>query len=157
MTCMKIVIVRHGEKDDKDQNLSPRGHTRAFALGSALQLQYGTADFVFASKNSKISDRPVETITPYAKTIGKKIRTMFPDSDHKKLAKKLAKAKYDGKTVVICWHHGTIPELITALGATPPYKKWPEEIFDRIIELDFSGSLVMTNKPQKLLFGDTEV
>jgi phosphohistidine phosphatase SixA len=157
MSCSKIVIVRHAEKDERDQNLSPRGESRAFALGNALVLQYGTADFVFASSNTKNSDRPLETITPYAKRIGKKVKTKFVDADFKKLATMLLKPKYANKTVVVCWHHGKIPDLIKAIGAKSPYEKWPEEVFDRIIEIDFVGDLAVSNKPQKLVHGDADV
>jgi hypothetical protein len=52
---------------------------------------------------------------------------------------------------LICWHHGQLPKLIQELGYAPPYDQWPEELFDRIINIDANG---ITNLPQRLLFGD---
>jgi len=52
------------------------------------------------------------------------------------------------KCVLICWHHGEIPDLLRALGANPETLlkkgKWPDGVFDWIIQLryDHDGKLV---------------
>ncbi len=153
MRANTIVILRHAEKPDKkgDPNLAIRGWMRA--LGLSKLLPHFKPDFIFASTSSRNSDRPYETIRPTAKKLGLKIRTKFADKQTKKIARELGKKRYAGKTVVICWHHGEIPALIEELGYPSPYKKWPPEVFDRLIVIDADGLL---NLPQKLLFGDSK-
>ena len=58
----------------------------------------------------------------------------------------------EGKTVLMCWHHGMMPKLIHELGHESPYEPWPEDLYDRIISIDGDG---LKNLPQRLLFGDT--
>jgi hypothetical protein len=65
--------------------------------------------------------------------------------------KDFRKKQFRGKTILMCWHHGQLPKLIQELGCAPPYDQWPEDLFDRIINIDANG---ITNLPQRLLFGD---
>ena len=134
---------------------------RAIGLAKLLP-DFVKPDFIFASTSTKNSKRPYQTIHPTAKKVGLKVHTDYADKETKKFAKELKKKKYKGKTILVCWHHGRIPRLIEELGHKSPYKKWPVELFDRIIDIhmmpDFGsnpehGSL--QNLPQRLLFGDT--
>lgn len=154
MSPQRIVIVRHGEKpkEDGDPKLSKFGRMRAIGLSKILP-KFVQPDFIFACKNSKESVRPYETIRPTAKKLGMGVNLKFADKDVKKLVKELSRKKYRGKVVLICWHHGMMPKLIEKLGRVSPFKKWPENLFDRIIDIDEEG---LANLPQKLLFEDTE-
>jgi hypothetical protein len=153
MAPERIVIIRHAEKPKKaSPDLSVKGRMRALGLSKTLP-KFVKPDFVFACKDSEASDRPYETILPTAKKLKKKIDMKFKDKDIKELVKELEGKKYDGKTILICWHHGMMPKLIEKLGLTSPYKKWPENLFDRIINIE-GGEL--ENLPQHLLYGDTE-
>ena len=57
-------------------------------------------------------------------------------------------AKPHGKAILICWHHGAIPELLDALGADAahvlPKEKWPDDVFGWMIQLryDENGKLI---------------
>ena len=66
--------------------------------------------------------------------------------------------KYRGKTVLVCWHHGTIPALAKALGATGYPEEWKDEVFDRVwqITYDREGKATFTDRPQRLLKRDSE-
>ncbi len=86
-----------------------------------------------------------------ADKLGLDVSTMYADKETKKIVKDLRKKKFKGKTILICWHHGQMPKLIKELGHAPPYDQWPDELFDRIINIDADG---ITNIPQRLLFGD---
>jgi Ketopantoate reductase PanE/ApbA len=49
------------------------------------------------------------------------------------LADELRSGPYSNKNILVCWHHGKIPELLASLGADPqkllpPKGKWPEDI-----------------------------
>lgn len=43
--------------------------------------------------------------------------------------------------MLICWHHGQIPDLLRVLGAKPktllPNGAWPSQVFDWVIQLKF--------------------
>ncbi|WP_158788135.1 histidine phosphatase family protein [Granulicella sp. L46] len=149
---MRIVIVRHAEKPaSRLPHLALRGRMRAVGLSKLLP-QIVKPHFVFASTSTRHSARPYQTIRPTADKLGIDVRTDYADRDIKKMVKDLNKKEFDGKIVLMCWHHGMIPKLIRALGHESPYEPWPEELYDRIISIDKDG---IKNIPQRLLFGDT--
>jgi len=88
-----------------------------------------------------------------ADRLGLDVSTMYADKETKRIVKDLRKKKFKGKTILICWHHGQMPKLIHELGQASPYDKWPEGLFDRIINIDADG---LTNLPQRILWGDTQ-
>src|SRR4051812_10556988 len=68
----QILIIRHAEKppeESKSVDLSPEGMERASALPGLFKMSDKNAnpfpkpDFIFATKNSKHSHRPLETVT----------------------------------------------------------------------------------------------
>jgi hypothetical protein len=124
---------------------------RAVGLSKLLP-QIVKPHFVFASTSTRHSARPYQTIRPTADKLGVDVRTDYADRDIKKMVKDLRKKEFEGKTILMCWHHGMIPKLIRELGHEPPYEPWPEELYDRIISIDKDG---IKNLPQRLLFGDT--
>jgi phosphohistidine phosphatase SixA len=159
-----VMIIRHAEKPDetpgteKDPNLSKRGFQRADALAKVIPEHFPKPDFLIATKKSKGSDRPAETITPLSKALNETITADEKDDDFAKVAQAvLTDPKYDGKVVLIAWHHGKIPELAKALGATDAPAKWKPEVFDRVWEITFKdGKAVLQDLPQKALPGDSE-
>lgn len=167
----QVLVIRHGEKpgdpsNDNDADgpdLSTRGYERAGALAPYIPATFGAPDFLFATQASKHSNRPVETITPLAQWLKLDINSKHPDDDYAKVAQDiLGNAKYHGKCVLICWHHGKIPELTQALGGNPPVAKWPGEVFDWVWKITYPDGaseplvLPVENIPQLLLYGDTQ-
>jgi len=165
-----IIIIRHGEKpgdpavdsDTESSDLSTRGYERAGALAAYIPATFGKPDFLFATQASKKSNRPVETITPLAQALGLAIDSKHADIDFQKLADDiLGNTKYAGKLILICWHHGKIPELTYAVGGNPPQSPWPGTVFDRVWQIEYpEGSnapknIPVKNIPQMLLYGDT--
>jgi hypothetical protein len=61
---------------------------------------------------------------------------------------------------LICWHHGTIPQLLRALGADPkrllPNGKWPDDVFGWLIQLryDENGHLFESKRINENLSSD---
>lgn len=169
-TPKQVLIIRHGEKpgdpavdsEADGRDLSTRGFERAGALAPYIPATFGAPDFLFATQASKHSNRPVETITPLAQALQLDIDAKHGDDDYPKVAADiLGNAKYHGKRVLICWHHGKIPELAQALGGIPPQSPWPGAVFDRVWQIDYPQesaspqNLAVNNLAQMLLFGDS--
>jgi broad specificity phosphatase PhoE len=164
-----IAILRHAEKpgDPATDNLadgpdlSDVGQQRAALLATALPDIVGaTPDRLFAAQASAESNRPVETITPLANALGvgvAGINTKFKNKQFQELAAHLLNdPKYRGLGILICWHHGNIPNLAHALGATDAPSEWHGEVFDRVWKITYSsGQPDFTDLPQKLLPGDS--
>jgi broad specificity phosphatase PhoE len=162
----QIVLFRHAEKPGTadldeaggDPHLSTRGYCRAAAIGVNLAASEPKPDLVIATQVSTNSSRPIETVTPLAQKLGLNIHSKYSDKQYAELAQELlSDPKYAGKHIAVCWHHGKIPELAQALGVTPPWQKWPAEVFDRfwVIRPDAKGQPVLTNLPQQLLYLDS--
>src|SRR5262249_20882817 len=114
-------------------------------------------------------NRPVETVQPLAKALGdKEIHAKHADDDYQLVVDHLfSNAKYAGKTVLICWHHGKIYKLTQAVlakaknadqvkGQVPNH--WDQDVFDRVwlITFDDQGQATFANRRQRLLFKDRE-
>lgn len=146
MQTGELLLMRHAEKSDDplDPDLSPTGRQRAARLVGFMQDKFGPPAFIFASALSKHSRRPYETVEPLSKACGLPIDTSFADQDYAALARELAvEPQYDGKLVLICWHHGNIPPLAHALnakhGAYP--NPWDPAVFNLILKFDFVAGL----------------
>ena len=161
-----ILVIRHAEKPEAeaDVGLSPAGKKRAEALphlfekSAARPDPFPTPDFIFAARASKHSDRPVATVTPLAKKLKLDVNADYPNEDYPKLVRELfSDPKYGGKTVLICWHHGSIPELASKLGAADVPEKWKDQVFDRVwvVTFDDKGNAkALAKKHQALGPGD---
>jgi hypothetical protein len=162
----EILLLRHAEKPPDEAmstDLSPAGRERAQALPRLFQKADGAPprfpvpDYIFATHDSNRSQRPRLTITPLAKQLGLKINATYANDDYGELAHELFHdPKYAGKVVLICWHHGRIPELAWKLKAKQAPDAWDGKVFDRIwrIEYDAAGKAQFQDLPQQLLPGD---
>lgn len=155
----KIMIIRHGEKETPPQEeLSLQGWKRAGAIAYAAP-SWLNIDFLFAAGKSSESIRCIETVTPLHKLQGLHIHDKYVDDQHKELAEKLLNDEtYAGKSILICWHHGKIPDLAHDLGAADAPNEWDGSVFDRIWSLDYSSNPttpVFVDLPQALMFGDS--
>jgi hypothetical protein len=157
-----ILIIRHAEKpDDGQSDLSSAGAQRAellpqaFSSGSTPELP--TPQVIFAAAESAHSNRSVQTVTPLARALNVPVNDRFSNGDYAALAKDLLSGEYAGKVVLIAWHRGKIPQLATALGATPPYDPWPVQQFDRIWRIDYiNGKPTLRNLPYPVTHGDSK-
>jgi phosphohistidine phosphatase SixA len=161
----EVFIIRHAEKpeDDNDVHLTAMGRERADALDQLFKKTdlrpdpLPKPDFLFAARNSKHSHRSVETLTPLAKKLKLDIDSRFENEDFAKLAKELlSNPRYAKKTVLICWHHGNIPELAQALKATDVPDKWKDPVFDRVWTIAYGagGKVTFAKRHQALLASD---
>jgi hypothetical protein len=142
-----VLIIRHAEKPESGQELTPAGtqHAEAYVRyfrdfqveGKPLKL-----DSLFAAADSKNSHRPRLTLEPLSRALKLPLDSNFKDKQPELLADEL-KSKPHGQEILICWHHGKIPDLIRALGADPgallPGGKWPDAEFGWVIELRYDN------------------
>ncbi|MEI8107711.1 MAG: flagellar basal body-associated protein FliL [Verrucomicrobiota bacterium] len=140
-----VLMIRHAEKPDHGVGLAPRGEQRAQAYpgyfcpfkGDAKPLRL---DAIFATADSASSQRSNLTIAPLANAMGIPVNTRYSNKEIDELANEL-RATQQGKNLLVCWHHGQIPDLLRALGAKPktllPNGEWPSQVFDWVIQLKF--------------------
>ncbi|HUE36953.1 MAG TPA: hypothetical protein VMO20_06145, partial [Candidatus Acidoferrum sp.] len=164
-----VLIIRHAEKPDSGYDLSPAGYQRADAYPGyfknlAMDSKPLKLDYVFATADSKGSHRPRLTVEPLGKALGLQIDTRFTNKKFQDMVDEI-QTKNHGRHILICWHHGEIPNLVRALGADPdkllPEGKWPNEVFGWMIQLRFdeNGRLIPGETKrvnEKLMPGDLE-
>ena len=142
-----ILIIRHAEKPDAGKELSPAGVARANAYVryfKSLKINGKAAhlDHIFATAESKNSDRERLTVEPLAKSLGLVVDDRYKNKAYGALADDIRTHRY-GHELLIVWHHGNIPALVSALqGDAPklfPSGKWASDHFDWIVELHYDG------------------
>lgn len=151
-----VMLIRHGEDiGQRDFHLNSRGYQRAAALPKLFGTRLPKPQVIIASRASKGSNRPVETVEPLAKALNLSIDTRFRDHDFRALADRLlSDERYDGKVVLVCWHHGSIPKLARALGVPDP-PKWPDGQFDHVWVIEPKKRTArLDDVGQQLLDGD---
>jgi len=147
-----IYIIRHGEKPADGAALSPEGTKRAqgyveFFTTLKVKKQPVKVEHLFAAADSKNSARPRLTLEPLSRALNLPLDLRFEADDVKGLAEDL-RTKDHGRCIVICWHHGPIPELLKELGVDPADLledgEWPDKVFDWVIQLryDAAGKIV---------------
>ena len=147
-----VLIIRHAEKPDSGQGLSPAGQARADAYVRYFrELSIGSRslapDCLIACADSAQSWRPRLTLEPLGEALNLPINLRFAAGQIQELVRVL-RTKRQGSCILICWKHGSIPELLSTLGANPsellPEGTWPDDKFTWLIDLryDQDGRLV---------------
>jgi hypothetical protein len=140
-----VLIIRHAENPANGHGLSPRGEERAEAyknyfLNFTVDSKRREPDVIFVATDSKHSHRPRLTVEPFAKAAKLAIDNSFGNNQPADLAAEL-RANQQGKVILVCWHHGQIPDLLRALGVAPetlvPGGKWPRDVYDWVIMVSF--------------------
>ncbi len=140
-----VLIIRHGEKPETGTGLTPVGEARAKAYVPYFQ-HYKVdgrpfhVDYVFATKDGKNSARERLTVAPLSEALKLTTDLRFKNKEVQELADAM-RAKHYGNDILICWHHGQIPNLINALGGDSKKliraDKWPADHFDWVIQMSF--------------------
>jgi phosphohistidine phosphatase SixA len=162
----QVLLIRHAEKpadDDASVHLSPDGVKRAEALHRLFEsavdrsAPFPTPDVIFAARDSKHSHRSGETVAPLAKRLKLTVNANYKDEEFAAAAHEvLHNPKYAGKTVLVCWHHGMMPQLAAGLGAADAPDHWKGSVFDRVWQITYGqgGKASIRDRPQQLLPGD---
>ena len=161
-----VLIIRHAENPADGHGLSPRGKERAKAYANYFQnFSVGSKrlepNAVVVAADSKHSHRPRLTVGPFAKAANLPIDNRFANKQPADLAAEL-RSNYQGKVILVCWHHGQVPALLRALGADPqtllPNGKWPRDVYDWVIMVSFDeeGHLASSRRiNEHLMPGDS--
>jgi hypothetical protein len=150
-TPSEVVIIRHAEKPDAGPDVCvPTGVCRAVALASDFVPQFGTPDAIYAMAPGGKADssvRPIQTVTPLAQALHKKINSNYTRKQLSAVAADVL--SNDGGMVLLAWEHKIIPDLVqafcSAAGAQPGAcstvpAKWPGgDVFDQAWILSFGG------------------
>ena len=147
-----ILIVRHAEKPEEGWRLSPEGERRAqlyvdYFQGLQIDGKPLKLDHLIAAADSKNSSRSRLTLTPLSHALRRPVDLRFKTEETHTLARELRKRE-NGKCLLICWHHGDIPDLLEELGANSekllPDGEWPKDVFNWVVILryDAQGHLI---------------
>lgn len=145
----RIVLIRHGEEpnDAADPHLSKEGRARAdafleFVTHDPAMRRLGSPAAIFATRTTKDDNgqRTQETVTPLARVLHLPVLTPYHAKDYDQLAKRLlSDPSLDGKTVVVCWNHEWLPQLVAALGVNPEPPKWRGKIYDVVYVITYEN------------------
>ncbi|PTX63014.1 hypothetical protein C8N46_102415 [Kordia periserrulae] len=160
----EILIIRHAEKpaDPSNENLATKGYERAAALAYYVPANFNTIDHIFAAGVGlkSPSKRPVETVTPLAARLNKKIHDSFLKYQYQDMVTHILNDdSYNDSVIAIAWQHTNIEAIATAFGAKEvPSSLWPESCFDLVWKLTYNGdtTYTLTQIPQLLMYGDTD-
>ncbi len=164
----QVLLIRHAEKPPDTEmsvDLSAEGRKRAEVLPDMFKKNenhpdpFRTPHFIFAAKDSKHSHRCAETVGPLAKKLQITVNADFANEDYTKLADEiLNNPKYADKTILICWHHGTLQLLAEKLKAIPAPDHWKGTVFDRVWQITYDAptKATMMDLPQRVLPMDSK-
>lgn len=162
----QIIIIRHAEKPDTGNELNERGFARARALANFFVsdpavIAYGPPAALYAMKpkGPDGSVRAIQTVTPLAEKLGLPINSDYLRDSLPELVKAvLSERAYDGRTVLICWEHKVIPQLVLNFGWTTAPEHWGGSVFDRawILTLRDGRVISFTDAPEHVLPGDSD-
>jgi hypothetical protein len=138
-----VLIIRHAEKPETGNGLTPQGEERASLYAKYFQpfqdqVPPIEVDSLYAGADSKSSIRPRLTLEPLSKASNLPINSSIGSKDSEALVSELRSHPH-GRCPVIAWRHGDMPALLAAFGASPdkllPNGHWPDDVFDWVVVL----------------------
>ena len=152
---LKLVIIRHGEKLPKQDNLSCAGLNRSLKLINVLNKKIGIPDYIYVPSigngNNTTHARMFQTVTPFAANYSLSINSNFKEDDFEGI---LADLKHKEGTVLFVWEHENIPALAKALGIKGKNLNWKDSDFDSIWMITGKGkSRVLTIDKEGIMPG----
>lgn len=135
---LKVIIVRHGEKPPKGDNLSCQGFNRSKLLPPVLYKACGGAPnytYVPTMKTGKSTSsvRMFQTVTPFAVQYNLKIDSRYAETDTVNAAADVIKKT---GVVLMVWEHSNIPGLARNMGV-PGVPGWKGSDFDSMWIIEF--------------------
>jgi hypothetical protein len=135
---LRVVIIRHGEKPSRGNNLCPKGLNRALQLPDVLYKVAGIPNHTYIPKVKTGANtsgmRMLQTITPFAVKYNLTLNSTYKDSEPVPAATEI---KNKSGVVLVVWDHTNIPAMARALGAKG-VPKWHKTDFDSIWIVEFT-------------------
>jgi hypothetical protein len=143
---LKVVIVRHGEKPLKGDNLSCQGFNRSKLLPPVLYKACGTPEHTYVptmnTGKKTTSVRMFQTVTPFAVQYNLTVNTKYSETDTIKVTQDIMTKK---GVVLMVWEHSNIPALARNFGVTGEDLTWKGGDFDSMWIIEFkNGSATPT-------------
>ena len=136
-TPLTIVIIRHGEKPETGDNLSPEGLNRALQLPTILVGKFGIPTHVYVPAlgmdMTTTHARMFQTVTPLAVQYNLGINTKFDEHDFAGVASHLREKT---GTALVVWEHHGINDMVLALGVQNA-PVWADDDYDSIWIITF--------------------
>jgi len=132
-SAQTIVLIRHGEKPKKGDNLSCRGVNRSLALVDVLHTRFGIPEAIFvpsmSRKDNTKHSRMFQTILPFASKYNLPVNSEFRVADAPAVA---GAARKKTGVVIIVWEHSQLPEIARSLGVESTSLDWSDDDYDSI-------------------------
>lgn len=143
---LKIVFIRHGEKEATGESLNCQGLNRAMQLPKVIVSKFGTPTIVYVptlnAKTSTTHTRMFQTASPLAIKYGLSINSKYEVEDYSSLAQSL---QAQTGTVVVVWEHKAMDNILKALGVKTKGLKWGDDDFDSIWIVTFrNGKAILS-------------
>jgi len=150
----EVVLIRHADKwpfESHSTSLSPTGYMRAVAFAYYFIDRFGEPDLLIATDPEhphSSSIRELQTLAPLASLLAKEnpssrasaILHHYRSDQTEKLASDLLRDdRFNGKKLLICWHHKFMKHLVKELGVKRKVRKWPVENFDDVWVLQYGA------------------
>jgi hypothetical protein len=154
-----VLIIRHAEKPASGSGLSAAGEARAkayagFFRGFTLDGSPLHIDTLIATADSSESRRERLTLEPLSRLMGLPIQQPFEEGAVKDLVGWLGQGP-PARNILIAWHHGTVPMLLSELGLDPaailPGGQWPSNVFNWVVMLRFDRNGVVMPAESRLV------
>lgn len=149
---LKIVMIRHGEKPLKGDNLTCQGLNRSTLLPAVIKAKFGVPDYVFVpglglGESTKHS-RMFQTIIPLVAKYNLTVNSSHAEKDADLIA---ADLKAKNGIVLVCWEHKAIAPIAKALGINAEGLTWPDDDYDSIWIVTFkNGATILTKDKEGL-------
>lgn len=136
---LTVVIVRHGEKPPKGENLSCQGFNRSKLLPPVLYKACGgVPNYTYVptmSTGKKTgSVRMFQTVTPFAVQYNLNVNTKYSETDTIKVTQDVITKN---GVVLMVWEHTNIPGLARNFGITGEDLTWKGTDFDSMWIISF--------------------
>src|ERR1700733_13608402 len=109
---LRVVLIRHGEKPRKGDNLTCQGLNRSLALPAVLYGKFGIPTAIYVPSpglgDSTKHARMFETIVPFAVKYNLALNTSFAEKDSAGIARAILQRK---GVVLVVWEHKAIAPI----------------------------------------------
>lgn len=138
LSPLKVVIIRHGEKPEQGDNLSPQGLSRALQLPALLYSKFGIPNHIYVpsltTDMTTSHARMFQTATPLAVQYNLSINSKFDERDYTGIANHILEKT---GTALVIWEHHGINRIVSSMGVTNA-PVWADTDFDSIWIITFN-------------------